>query len=305
MKPVAPVTRAVRSRSAHSAPGIRAAACTDRVGVKRLGAESICELSRAGTLATDQHGRSRRKVRLIPSATSRTARGVTAASTTIRAELRPTAESTIVSIGVSLPRNVMRQPRSRRTRPKAISPRSCRSPGGQARRARGPLPAPQLRPNDSIRARRIPVAKCSCATEISPSSQRLPISCITGRNIRLATASIVKRARASSRIALASVSSKRSRAASSLGPWSPTASRAPRGPAGDSGPDDASLAASDGRYTRVDQPLHRSHPLLVASAVEAEATGAALRMKQAIAALPGAQRVDADAGPAAELADPY
>ena len=50
-----------------------------------------------------------------------------------------------VATGVSAPRNRMRQPCERRTRPNAIRPRSCASPGAQARSASGPPPRPQSR----------------------------------------------------------------------------------------------------------------------------------------------------------------
>ena len=71
-----------------------------------------------------------------------------------------------------------------------------------------------------MRPRSRAVAKCSSATEISPLSHRVPISCSTGSSTRLATASTVKRAIASSRIALASASSKRSSATASRSAWS-------------------------------------------------------------------------------------
>ena len=103
----------------------------------------------------------------------------------------------------------MRQPRSRSTRPKAISPRSCRSPGGQASSGERPATRPPVaaeREHAAAQERRREVLLGHRDLAALPA---LPISCSTGSSTRLATASTVKRASASSRIALASASSKR------------------------------------------------------------------------------------------------
>src|SRR6185436_7687139 len=66
----------------------------------------------------------------------------------------------------------MRQPRARRASPKARRPRSCCSPGAQASTATGPMPRPQPRASPRRRPRSSVEAKCSCAIETSPRSQR-------------------------------------------------------------------------------------------------------------------------------------
>ena len=224
---------------------------------------------------------------------------VTAASTTAFGASFATA-SEIVSIGVSLPRRAMRQPRSRargRTRSDRVMLLAGRTGEQRKRSAPGAPVAAQGQHSPAQEGGR----ECSSATETSPLSQRVPIAFRTGNSTRLTTASTVKRAIASSRIAFASASSKRSRAAASRSAWSlpPRPARA-RGRRYRRGRQPRRLG---GRDARVDQRLHRSYALLVARPVEAKAARAALRPQQAIPPLPCPQRVHANAGSPAELAD--
>ncbi len=162
---------------AAGAPGASAPTRTPcwrpRSGFRRAGGPSC-----VGPVRCPRRGRSAGRAVRRPSARSRPrprgggSRASEESTTTSGAIWSAAAAS--VWIGVSGPRNVTRQPRSRSARPRMMSPRSWRSPEGQASSARGPAPRSQPRARPSSRARRRPVAKCSCATEASPSRRRSP-----------------------------------------------------------------------------------------------------------------------------------
>ena len=65
----------------------------------------------------------------------------------------------------------------------------------------------------------------------------------------------------------------------------------------------ASAAASAGSQALREVSLHAAHPRKLIERVEAQAAGRAHGVKQAVAALPGAQQLRADAGAPAQLAD--
>ena len=104
----------------------------EEAGVRNLG----------GTGAAHPHGASRSRARRPPPRPPPAATRSVTDSTSASGASRRTV-STSVSDGVSAPRNVIRQPCSRRASPKMRRPRSCRSPGGHASTARGPAPRSQ------------------------------------------------------------------------------------------------------------------------------------------------------------------
>src|SRR4029079_12787419 len=79
-----------------------------------------------------------------------------------------------VAIGVSAPRNRMRQPCERSTSANANRVMSCVSPGAQARSASGPVPRSQNRASAKSLPRMRLLAKCSWLISISPRSQPSP-----------------------------------------------------------------------------------------------------------------------------------
>ena len=202
-----------------------------------------------------------------------------------------------VSTGVSPPRNVIRQPCSRNASPKIRSPRSCRSSGGQASTARGPLPRSHPRASPSRRPRMRCDAKCSCATDTSPLSQPSPSSRKSGSTAPTSTASSEKSARRRSKAACDAASSNR---------WIASLSST----------DTPSAATSavhrlrqrlarglGGRDARCEQLAHPSDPANVRARVEPIAALGPRRGEQAVAALPRAQQVGRDSGAPRELTD--
>ena len=209
------------------------------------------------------------------------------------------AAAASVSVGVSGPRNVTRQPRSRSARPRMMSPRSWRSPDGQASSARGPAPRSQPRARPSSRARSRPVAKCSCATEASPSRPAVAEFPQVGQDGRLRDSFDAEcrhepvegglRARVVEPVERGPQRCGEIRRSAVL--------RLGRRRLADHS------GCLGGRQSLCEVGLHRSHARLVVVGVEPVAAGGAHRREERVAALPRAEEVDADAGAPRELTD--
>jgi hypothetical protein len=117
---------------------------------RRSGARGLESGSSApGPESTSRVFRARRR---SPAASASNRSPANADTTTSFGSVARTASPSVAS-GVSAPRNRMRQPCERSTRPNAIRPMSWRSPGAQARMASGPLPRPHRRARPSSRSR--------------------------------------------------------------------------------------------------------------------------------------------------------
>ena len=208
--------------------------------------------------------------------------------------------STIVSGGVSAPRNVIRQPSSRSERPKITSPRSCRSPGGQASTARRPAAA-------------VPAARK--AEQATAEQVRGEVLLRDGDLAALPTrAELVQKRQddAGEHGSRGVVGQKAVERGMSGGVVELLEGAAELGSDAAAGATSARAGGSERglpgrlgrREPRSEQLPHSSHPLDVVLRVEPVAAGGALRREQAVAPLPRPQELRRDAGATRELADP-
>ena len=211
------------------------------------------------------------------------------------------AACSIVSSGVSAPK--YRDPPAARAEREAEGHRAeivlfTRQTGNE--RDRPEPPSPAARESKHAPAQQLE-AKCSCAIDASPRSQRRPSSSRNGSTTSERTVSTVAAARRSSRIAWARGSSNASTAAVSsrarglhrcpdLGPPRPVSTRECR-----------RLGCG---HASVEITPHRLHALQVVRRVEAQSAFRPRRVEQTVPALPRAQQLRAHAGAPAQLANP-
>ena len=195
---------------------------------------------------------------------------------------------------------MIRQPRLRSARPKAISPRSCCSRGAQASSACGPEPSPQPRrepeePAPDDVAREVLLRDAGLAAP--PSLAEL----VQVRKHDLGEHRVeAERAEQPVEHGVALPSEKLPSASASSRLDCATRSPPAVGPAVLEG-----APSSLGGGEAVGQVgLHRAHARDVVVRVEAEASLGAVRVEQAVTLLPGPQEVDARARAPAQLADP-
>ena len=200
--------------------------------------------------------------------------------------------------GVSAPRKRIRQPCERSTRPNAISPMSCRSPGAQARIASGPPPRPHRRARASNRSRTRLLAKCSCPISSAPA---LPLRAdlaqhreneVAQDGLEREPSEYLVENRVHRRLVVRVCGGDEALAGG--------VERTLRGAL----LRERAAGRLCGREALGECSLHALDPLGVSVRIETKAALGSDRLQQLVAALPGPEQFRADADTARELADP-